>query len=116
MGIDRLIHAFLSTLDAASPKQIIALGAGTDTRPFRVFSQTETQGLIYHEIDFEVVCTKKLRTVNAVPMLSRILEHAAPLSPPTTSRANEEKDQSVNSASWSSRTPGGGEFYCHGID
>ncbi|CAG9997701.1 unnamed protein product [Clonostachys byssicola] len=106
-GLDRLIDAFLSTLDAESPKQIVALGAGTDTRPFRIFSQQNCHGLIYHEIDFEVVCSKKLRIVKGVPLLSRVLPDASVVPP---------ADPEEASNSWTSQPSNGGLFYCHGLD
>lgn len=103
-ALDMLVRAFLSEEDVASattPKQIISLGAGTDTRPFRIFSQLNRQGLVYHEVDFDVVSRKKLRTVQASPLLSRILNN---LSAPG------------NETSWSSEPANGGSYYCHGLD
>lgn len=82
-------------------KQIVSLGAGTDTRPFRLFGQ-QHQGqpnLIYHEIDFSVTSAKKLKTVEGVSSLASIL----------TNRSTGE------TSNWSSK-PSKGEYYCHGLD
>lgn len=49
--------------DAPQTKQIISLGAGTDTRYFRLRSQNKHQNLIYHEFDFPSVCQAKWETV-----------------------------------------------------
>ena len=105
-ALDRLINAFLSVQDKASSssqtKQIISLGAGTDTRPFRLFSRQDRHHLVYHEVDFEVVSQKKLRTVQTNQALSEILGSIS---------ASEESN------SWSSQpSRDGDEYRFHGID
>jgi [phosphatase 2A protein]-leucine-carboxy methyltransferase len=80
-------------------KQIVSLGAGTDTRPFRLFGEQGYPNLIYHEIDFSVTSAKKLKTVEAVPPLASIL-------------ANRSTGETSD---WSSK-PLNGEYYCHGLD
>jgi [phosphatase 2A protein]-leucine-carboxy methyltransferase len=104
-ALDMLVNAFLSDADVdgvAKQRQIVSLGGGTDTRPFRLFTQPDhCRRLIYHEIDFDVVCRKKLRTVQASPVLSRILTNLSP---------------GDNGVSWSSRPSDGDEYYCHGVD
>ncbi|PON29502.1 leucine carboxyl methyltransferase 1 [Trichoderma gamsii] len=106
-AIDHLVHSFLSEAtegaqgQAVATKQIVSLGAGTDTRPFRLFSQQQ-QGrpnLVYHEIDFSVTSAKKLKTVEGVPSLASILSNRS---------TGETSD-------WSSKPPNG-EYYCHGLD
>lgn len=103
-ALDTLVDAFLSDQSSNAEdrpqKQIVSLGAGTDTRPFRLLKPGQGAGLIYHELDFPVTCTKKLRTVQANPVLRNIL----------TDITVEE------SGSWSSRPAQGGEFYFHGAD
>ncbi|KAM0202925.1 hypothetical protein ACHAPQ_001137 [Fusarium lateritium] len=103
ISLDTLIESFLSEDESvepgSAPKQIISLGAGTDTRPFRLFANKSRPGLVYHELDFEVVTSKKLRTVQATPVLRNILTNAI----------------QVNEHSWSSK-PSGSEYYCHGQD
>ena len=104
-GLDTLVEAFLSEIgleSQSSPRQIVSLGAGTDTRPFRIFNEpVSRQGLIYHEIDFEVVSAKKLRTVQNSPRLSGIIQDAI---------------QEEQGSSWTGRPASGGEYYCHGLD
>lgn len=63
-----MINAFLEKIDPEVPrqtKQIISLGAGTDTRYFRLRSQNKHQNLIYHEFDFPSVCETKRQTVGS---------------------------------------------------
>ena len=68
--IDNLVGLFLSDV-ATTPKQIISLGAGSDTRYFRIMDKGSSAGvsqrhnleknLIYHEYDFpENVAKKKV--------------------------------------------------------
>ncbi|KAI6086193.1 leucine carboxyl methyltransferase [Hypoxylon rubiginosum] len=98
-GLDNLISSFLSTT-ATRERQIISLGAGTDTRPFKLFSQPDLANIIYHEIDFPEVASKKLRLVNAIPQLRNILPN------PT-----------AENSSWGSpNLPNGCQYWCHGID
>jgi [phosphatase 2A protein]-leucine-carboxy methyltransferase len=111
MALDNLVNSFLSepesTLQDPSEKQIISLGAGTDTRSLRLFShlkQTQNEQsrdrLIYHEIDFPPTSTKKLHTVQAAPPLRNIL-------PTPTVGEN---------GSWTSRPSELQEYWCHGTD
>lgn len=64
-ALDILIDAFLSHANPAAPgeqtKQIISLGAGTDTRYFRLRAQNKHHNLIYHEFDFPSVSLTKDR-------------------------------------------------------
>ncbi|PMD47867.1 leucine carboxyl methyltransferase [Hyaloscypha variabilis F] len=75
-ALDILINAFLAHQDPNQPqvKQIISLGAGTDTRYFRLRSQDKQHNLIYHEFDFPTVSETKRRTVLGNPMLSKLQE------------------------------------------
>ncbi|KAF4126718.1 hypothetical protein GMORB2_0455 [Geosmithia morbida] len=108
-ALDRLVDEFLSNSPDAA-RQIVSLGAGTDTRPFRLFSrplrqqgQQQKKTLIYHELDFGVVSARKLRTVRGTPALSRILCDATPVTD--------------DGASWTSRpSSGAGDYHCHGLD
>ncbi|KAI1762087.1 LCM-domain-containing protein [Hypoxylon sp. FL1150] len=98
-ALDTLITSFLSTT-ATRGRQLISLGAGTDTRPFKLFSQPGLANLIYHEIDFPEIASKKLRLVNAVPQLRNILR-------------NPEAENN----SWSSpNLQNGCQYRCHGLD
>ena len=97
-ALDILIDSFLS---GNGERQIVSLGAGTDTRPFRLFTRPDRHGLVYHEIDFPVISQRKLQTVQAVPSLSSILQAPSAIE---------------GTASWSSTPASGGRFYCHGLD
>ncbi|KAF4345351.1 leucine carboxyl methyltransferase 1 [Fusarium beomiforme] len=103
MSLDTLVESFLNGDESgeqdSSAKQIVSLGAGTDTRPFRLFASKSYPNLVYHELDFEVVTSKKLRIVQATPALRNIFADATQLTDHT----------------WSSK-PSGGEYYCHGQD
>jgi [phosphatase 2A protein]-leucine-carboxy methyltransferase len=54
-------------------KQIVSLGAGTDTRYFRLVASNPSLSLIYHEIDFPVNTTAKISTIKQTPPLLSIL-------------------------------------------
>ena len=56
--VDRFLDAYPSQL-----KQIISLGAGTDTRYFRVLSRRAMKNLVYHEIDFPSNTSKKIAAI-----------------------------------------------------
>lgn len=61
----------LSQPDVTNPtKQIISLGAGTDTRYFRLRAQKRHHDVVYHEFDFPTVCAAKRRIVETnIPIL-----------------------------------------------
>ncbi|RFU30576.1 hypothetical protein B7463_g5789, partial [Scytalidium lignicola] len=81
--LDLLINAFLSSSGSKTPtssspsasaaqlqtKQIISLGAGTDTRYFRIRDQNLHKNVIYHEFDFPRVTEVKYRVVQNSPSL-----------------------------------------------
>ncbi|KAM0670189.1 hypothetical protein ACQRIT_002679 [Beauveria bassiana] len=103
VALDRLIQSFLSPAagGTSTERQIVSLGAGTDTRPFRLFAGASHPKLTYHEVDFDVTSRKKFQIVQANPQLSRILNHPA------------EK----SSQTWTAQpVHGRGEYYCHGMD
>ncbi|KAI5925243.1 S-adenosyl-L-methionine-dependent methyltransferase [Camillea tinctor] len=98
-ALDRLVSSFLSGGESGE-RQIISLGAGTDTRCFKLFSQPTQAGLIYHEIDFPVTVRKKLQLVSSIPSLRAII--------PNTKLEGE---------TWSSQQlPNGCQYWCHGLD
>ncbi|PLB52286.1 leucine carboxyl methyltransferase [Aspergillus steynii IBT 23096] len=74
-AIDQLVHRFLTQPSAPhrpqNKKQIISLGAGSDTRVFRLLPSHPD--LIYHEIDFAVNTAAKIRFIRAAPHLQRAL-------------------------------------------
>lgn len=102
VAIDNLVDAFLSANDNSShdTRQIISLGAGTDTRALRLFSQSRSSHLIYHEIDFEQTASAKFRTVQAVPILGKVLTDLT----------------RGDNGTWSSQPGLGSEYHCHGFD
>ena len=70
-AIDNLVDEFLSK-NPAREKQIISLGAGSDTRFFRMMSQKpvphgrgilQRPNVIYHEIDFQANTIQKLHPI-----------------------------------------------------
>ncbi|ANB11615.1 Ppm1p [Sugiyamaella lignohabitans] len=68
-SIDLLVEAFLNKDD--SPKQIISLGAGSDTRPFQLLTNEKYHNrLVYHEIDFPVSTSRKVAAIVADPRFS----------------------------------------------
>ncbi|KAF7717504.1 Uncharacterized protein PECH_007942 [Penicillium ucsense] len=75
VAIDQLVDRFLndpSSTGSHCKKQIISLGAGSDTRVFRLFARRDySSRLIYHEIDFAVNTSAKIRTIRSTPQLQR---------------------------------------------
>ncbi|KAK8205893.1 leucine carboxyl methyltransferase [Phyllosticta capitalensis] len=67
-AIDRLVDSFLST-NPDQPKQIVSLGAGSDTRFFRIFSKRPSIPLSYHEIDFPANTKQKITAIKRHPPL-----------------------------------------------
>ncbi|OAP56554.1 hypothetical protein AYL99_09733 [Fonsecaea erecta] len=57
--IDRIVDTFLSSA-GEGPKQIISLGAGSDTRYFRLRQKRRKRDVIYHELDFEANTRRKI--------------------------------------------------------
>lgn len=109
-ALDKLIDSFLGhDPDADEPlprRQIVSLGAGTDTRCFRLFSRKNRQrGLIYHEVDFPPISSRKRMIVQATPALRSVLPDPIP------------SDDGPASASWRSTPEGeGNQYWCHGLD
>lgn len=99
-ALDRLIAAFLASDGGSQEKQVVSLGAGTDTRCFRLFSQPGIQRLTYHEIDFPTSSSRKYQAVQATPALERILAQ------PT--REGEY--------AWRSTPAENCQYWCYGLD
>lgn len=109
MALDRLVDAFLRSNAGSATKQIVSLGAGTDTRCLRLFSAPATSaGLVYHEVDFPATTAAKLATVQAHPTLRRVFPDAQLLLPAAVAEGCPPV--------WASRPALGGEYFCHGID
>ena len=99
--MDALVESFLADGDSAgSARQIVSLGAGTDTRPLKLFARQTQPYLIYHEIDFPAACSRKMRATQGIPVLRAVL-------PDVTEG---------ESGSWTAKPSSGGEYYCHGLD
>ncbi|POS79732.1 leucine carboxyl methyltransferase 1 [Diaporthe helianthi] len=109
-ALDRLIDSFLGHDpggDEPLPRrQIVSLGAGTDTRCFRLFSsQDRRRGLIYHEVDFPPISSRKRMVVQATPALRSVLPDPVP------------SNDGPAAASWRSTPEGdGNQYWCHGLD
>ncbi|KAG9682684.1 leucine carboxyl methyltransferase, partial [Aureobasidium melanogenum] len=79
-AIDRLVDNFLATAidaqtssESAAPlAQIISLGAGSDTRFFRL-SSSRRRSILYHELDFLDNVRAKLSAITSTPKLSTLL-------------------------------------------
>jgi [phosphatase 2A protein]-leucine-carboxy methyltransferase len=73
--IDQLVARFLGPYSPGNKerKQIISLGAGSDTRVFRLLSSRQTPDFVYHELDFAVNTTAKIRAIRSAPELQRAL-------------------------------------------
>lgn len=79
-AIDELVNRFLEENDSDNDqpprkKQIISLGAGSDTRVFRIFArrQRENRELpVYHEIDLPANTASKIRAIRASPDLLQL--------------------------------------------
>ncbi|KAF8453437.1 S-adenosyl-L-methionine-dependent methyltransferase [Terfezia claveryi] len=76
MAIDELVVQFLKGVPTGQKKQIVSLGAGSDTRYWRLKERGGewTRGLVYHEMDFSEVARKKAERVKKWGVLSKALE------------------------------------------
>jgi [phosphatase 2A protein]-leucine-carboxy methyltransferase len=71
-AIDLLVTKFLLAYPS-SAKQIVSLGAGTDTRFFRLMDVYPDIRLVYHEIDFPTNTVSKVACIQKQPLLYRKL-------------------------------------------
>ena len=62
-AIDRLIDNFLLSGPINTKKQIISLGAGSDTRYFRLMARKPRPDLLYHELDFPTNTRQKIKAI-----------------------------------------------------
>ena len=63
-GIDRVVDTFISA-STGTRQQIISLGAGSDTRYFRLKQKRRKLNMIYHELDFEANTRRKLNQLRS---------------------------------------------------
>ncbi|KAK4134139.1 S-adenosyl-L-methionine-dependent methyltransferase, partial [Trichocladium antarcticum] len=83
-AIDTLVDRFLATTDPDRPRQIISLGAGTDTRSLRLFASGQNhRNIAYHEIDFPAVTARKRVLIQSTPHLRALLAPPVSLTPTT---------------------------------
>ncbi|ROT34826.1 leucine carboxyl methyltransferase [Sodiomyces alkalinus F11] len=80
--------------------QIISLGAGTDTRIFRLFSRRAFPGLVYHELDFPAIARKKAHIIQATPTLKQLLGDLS----------------LADDGSWACQLLTGVQYHCHALD
>ncbi|QIW96316.1 hypothetical protein AMS68_001834 [Peltaster fructicola] len=74
-ALDRLVFHFLRS--TSTRRQVISLGAGSDTRYFRLLA--DFKDVVYHELDFETNITAKREAIDRSPLLAtrrRTLEAA----------------------------------------
>ncbi|KAJ5167135.1 uncharacterized protein N7482_005916 [Penicillium canariense] len=75
-AIDQLVSRFLGPYSPETPskrKQIISLGAGSDTRIFRLLTSRKPADFVYHELDFAVNTSAKIRAIQSTPNLQQAL-------------------------------------------
>ncbi|KAI5797660.1 S-adenosyl-L-methionine-dependent methyltransferase [Geopyxis carbonaria] len=66
-ALDALIARWLHTHGAGA--QIVSLGAGSDTRFFRLAASDSGWGGVYHELDFPAVTRRKVATIESLAAL-----------------------------------------------
>ena len=67
-AIDKLVEDYLYS-QGSTRKQVISLGAGSDTRYFRLMSREKPPDVLYHELDFPVNTALKIVTIQREPSL-----------------------------------------------
>lgn len=72
-GIDRVVDTFISSQQNRRV-QIISLGAGSDTRFFRLKQQYPSLDLFYHELDFEANTRSKIARLRSPPFVKTAKE------------------------------------------
>ncbi|GAP82959.1 putative leucine carboxyl methyltransferase 1 [Rosellinia necatrix] len=100
-ALDRLINAFLSATEGQE-RQIVSLGAGTDTRVFQLFQDAKRARLIYHEVDFPTVTEKKYYIVRSTANLRAVIQ-----SPGLAHQSHTWCGEGL---------PDGSRYWCHGRD
>ncbi|KAF3279778.1 carboxy methyl transferase for protein phosphatase 2A [Orbilia oligospora] len=79
-AIDQIVESFLSR-PFQGKKQIISLGAGSDTRFFRLATNKSLQ-LLYHEFDFPQVTSRKITAIQRHKELATIISEFGQVNPP----------------------------------
>jgi [phosphatase 2A protein]-leucine-carboxy methyltransferase len=70
-AIDRLVDDFLGSYQQ-STKQIVSLGAGSDTRFFRLKQKYPSVPLLYHEFDFPTNTAAKIKQMRMPPFVHSV--------------------------------------------
>jgi [phosphatase 2A protein]-leucine-carboxy methyltransferase len=96
-----LIRAFLSATEGQE-RQIVSLGAGTDTRVFRLYKEGKLNRLIYHEVDFPAVTNMKFQLIRSTASLRDVIQRADFVDETQTWRDEGLSD--------------GSQYWCHGLD
>ncbi|KAI1152735.1 leucine carboxyl methyltransferase [Nemania diffusa] len=100
-ALDRLIGAFLAATEGRE-RQIVSLGAGTDTRVFRLREGGSCGNLVYHEVDFPTVTDRKFHVVKSTAALRAVIP-----GPEFVDQTHTWHDESLSD---------GGQYWCHGVD
>lgn len=98
--LDALILSFLLSFPPDTPKQIVSLGAGRDTRYWRLRAQRLTSRLLYHEIDFPTVSEQKYHAIRSSPVLSPPGSSFWTITHPTTAMGLHEGDVIPGQKRW----------------
>ncbi|KAK4157261.1 S-adenosyl-L-methionine-dependent methyltransferase [Chaetomidium leptoderma] len=108
-AIDTLVDHFLATTSPDEPRQIVSLGAGTDTRCLRLFtSPANHRNIAYHEIDFPTIMARKQTIIATTPSLQTTLSTPSPLSPTTWQSHSLTPEQPTS--------PNNNTLTLHGLD
>lgn len=103
-AIDLLVSKFLLTCPE-SAKQVVSLGAGTDTRFFRLCDLYPSIRIVYHEIDFPTNTVAKIGCIQRQPLLHKKLPHMPQSSDSYHSETYNVHALDLRSLSPSSDTP-----------
>ncbi|CAK7272261.1 carboxy methyl transferase for protein phosphatase 2A [Sporothrix epigloea] len=136
MGLDKIVQAFLSgvsSTDGTPPpspqpstasqqpiRQIVSLGAGTDTRSLRFLARRQQDGraefdnVVYHEIDFPSVCARKRNIVQSVPTIRSLL--TSPITEHSSLGGEEATGSSAATLSWHVELAPTNHLWAHGLD
>ncbi|CAK7197589.1 carboxy methyl transferase for protein phosphatase 2A [Sporothrix eucalyptigena] len=136
--LDKIIRAFLSggavadTTPPSSPRpeepteppvrQIISLGAGTDTRSLRLLAlrqqngQAEFQNVVYHELDFPTVCARKRNIVQSIPAIRSLLKSPITEYPYSGEDGSAKVGTNTENRSWHAELGLGNSLWAHGLD
>lgn len=97
-AIDKLVTQFLGPYSpsAQKMKQIISLGAGSDTRVFRLMASRQPSDVLYHELDFAVNTIAKIKAIRT----NKALQQALQISPSSDEVILSEAADALHSPSY----------------